>query len=123
MKELILKKCLNCGALVEVYEDCTCSNCGIKCCGEEMKKLEPHCSNNEEESVLTYEVIGDVLVVKVNPNIANEHNVEWVSMVSDEVVGKKFISDKINAATFPYIPGSTLYAYCNEHGLWCTKID
>ena len=29
-KELIIRKCKNCGAMVKVLEDCTCDNCGIK---------------------------------------------------------------------------------------------
>ena len=23
---------------------------------------------------------------------------------------------------FPYVPGSTLYAYCNKHGLWKAEV-
>ena len=30
--ELIIKKCKTCGAMVKVLKDCTCENCGIKCC-------------------------------------------------------------------------------------------
>ena len=28
--------CAKCGALVKVLIDCTCENCGIKCCGEHL---------------------------------------------------------------------------------------
>ena len=28
-----------CGAMVKVLIDCTCENCGIKCCGEAMKQI------------------------------------------------------------------------------------
>ena len=31
--------CEKCGALVKVLIDCTCKNCGIKCCGETMKEI------------------------------------------------------------------------------------
>ena len=31
--------CEKCGALVKVLIDCTCENCGIKCCGETMKEI------------------------------------------------------------------------------------
>lgn len=37
--ELIIKKCLKCGALIEVINDCNCNECGITCCGEPMVKL------------------------------------------------------------------------------------
>mgnify|MGYP006338318157 CR=1 FL=1 len=39
---LIIKKCMSCGAIVKVLKDCTCNNCGIKCCGEEMQILLPN---------------------------------------------------------------------------------
>lgn len=31
--------CEKCGAMVKVLIDCTCPNCGIKCCGEVMKEI------------------------------------------------------------------------------------
>lgn len=31
--------CEKCGALVKVLIECTCENCGIKCCGENMKEI------------------------------------------------------------------------------------
>ena len=31
--------CEKCGALVKVLIDCTCENCGIRCCGEMMKEI------------------------------------------------------------------------------------
>jgi len=58
-KQFKLKKCTKCGATVEVLKDCTCDNCGIKCCGQEMIEL---VSNTEDASfekhVPTYEVVG-----------------------------------------------------------------
>ena len=32
-------RCEKCGAMVKVLIDCTCPNCGIKCCGEVMKEI------------------------------------------------------------------------------------
>ena len=40
-KELTIKKCTSCGALVKVFQDCKCNNCGIQCCGTEMETLVP----------------------------------------------------------------------------------
>ena len=31
--------CEKCGAMVKVLIECTCENCGIKCCGEVMKEI------------------------------------------------------------------------------------
>lgn len=33
------RKCLQCGAIVKVIKDCTCEDCGIKCCGEKMQTV------------------------------------------------------------------------------------
>ena len=37
MEKIVL--CEKCGAMVKVLIDCTCTNCGIKCCGETMKEI------------------------------------------------------------------------------------
>lgn len=121
MRELVIKKCEGCGALVEVLQDCTCENCGIKCCGKEMTKLIPN--TDKEKNIPEYEVVGDTIVVSVNKEMDEENFIEWVSMVSDEVVGKKFLKvGKNPKVTFPYVPGSKLYAYCNRHGLWSNEV-
>ena len=41
-------RCEKCGAMVKVLIDCTCENCGIKCCGETMKEI----SKEEAEKLL-----------------------------------------------------------------------
>ena len=58
--ELIIKKCKSCGAMVKVLKDCTCENCGIKCCGEEMEILVPNSVDAAvEKHVPTYEKVED----------------------------------------------------------------
>ena len=37
--------CEKCGAMVQVLIDCTCENCGIKCCGETMKEISEEKAN------------------------------------------------------------------------------
>ena len=37
MEKIVL--CEKCGAMVKVLIECTCKNCGIKCCGETMKEI------------------------------------------------------------------------------------
>ena len=32
-------RCEKCGAMVKVLIECTCDNCGIKCCNEPMKEI------------------------------------------------------------------------------------
>ena len=58
--ELLIKKCASCGALVKVIEDCNCENCGIKCCGEEMKLLIPNSVDAAvEKHIPTYRLVED----------------------------------------------------------------
>ena len=125
MKELILKKCLKCGAMVEVLEDCNCENCGITCCGEQMKKLVPNMVDAaSEKHIPQYEIVENEIVVRVNHVMEEEHYIEWIALVSDNRIGKKFLLKGDNpVVTFPYIKGSTIYTYCNRHGLWSNKVD
>ena len=65
-KEFIVKKCIHCGAVVKVLEECNCA-CGIQCCGEEMKTLVPNSVDAAvEKHVPAYEVKDEKLFVKVN---------------------------------------------------------
>ena len=125
MRELIIKKCLSCGATVEVIEDCNCPGCGIRCCNKEMVALKPNSVDAAfEKHVPTYEVIEDsTIVVNVNHVMEEGHYIEWIAMASDDKVGKKFLKPGENpTVTFPYIPGSKIYAYCNKHALWSSDV-
>ena len=123
MRELVIKKCLKCGALVEVLKDCTCGDCGIKCCGEQMKTLNPNSVDAAvEKHVPVCEVKCKKLVATVNHVMEEDHYIEWIALVTDTEVYKQFFKPGEKAvAKFPYIPGSVVYEFCNKHGLW--KVD
>ena len=123
--ELLIKKCQSCGALVKVINDCTCENCGIKCCGEEMKLLVPNSVDAAvEKHVPTYEKVEDEIFVKVNHVMEKEHFIEWVCLVADNrEYMVKFYPEQNAECRFPYVSGSTLYAYCNKHGLWKKDVE
>ena len=38
----MLKRCNKCGALLKVFKDCNCDNCGITCCGEQLENIKPN---------------------------------------------------------------------------------
>lgn len=124
-KELVIKKCLNCGAVVKVFEDCNCSDCGIKCCGEQMKIMKANSVDAAvEKHVPTYEVLGEVLKVRVNHVMEDDHYIEWICLKtynSEEYVYFKAGEDAY--AEFRNVQSGTLYAYCNKHGLWSTEIN
>ena len=123
--ELIIKKCKSCGAIVKVIEDCNCEGCKIKCCGETMEKLVPNSVDAAvEKHVPTYEKIGDEILVKVNHVMEKEHYIEWICMVNEnKECMVKLYPEQEAEARFKYIPGSTLYAYCNKHGLWKAEVE
>ncbi len=124
MKELIIKKCAKCGAMIEVLQDCKCKGCGIMCCEQPMQVVKPNSVDASfEKHCPTYKVVENQILVTVNHVMDDAHYVEWVALVGDGKVGKKFFVPHTDAQVlFPYIPGSTLYAYCNLHGLWSTQV-
>ena len=94
MRELILKKCNNCNALVKVINDCNC-RCGIMCCDEEMETLISNMSDGSQEKhkpIVT--VKNDKIIVEVNHVMESEHLIEWICLVSDTC--EKFIYLTIN---------------------------
>lgn len=123
-KELVIKKCAHCGATVEVLDNCNCK-CGFVCCGEEMNTLVPNSVDAAvEKHVPTYEVNGDKVFVKVNHVMDEDHFIEWISLVADDRVCRYVLEPGKQAEChFKYIPGSTLYAYCNKHGLWKADVE
>ena len=123
--ELIVKKCMKCGAIIIPYKDCTCDGCGIKCCGEEMQEL---IANSEDASfekhIPNYEIDQDEISVTVNHVMEKEHYIEFIALVSDTKIYLEKLYPEMNAQVrFKHIKGASLYAYCNKHGLWMSKID
>lgn len=124
-RELVIKKCKNCGAIVKVINDCNCTDCGIKCCGETMEKIVPNSVDASfEKHIPTVEVNGDKIKVVVNHVMEEEHYIEWICFVSDEKECIKYFKPgDVAEAEFRYIPGSKVYAYCNKHDLWMKEIN
>ena len=124
-KELVVKKCLKCGALAKVLKDCECENYGIKCCGEEMKALVPNSVDAAvEKHVPEYEVKDGKIFVKVNHVMEEDHYIEWISIVFEgKEVTTYFKPGEKPTAHCKYVPGPTIYAYCNKHGLWKKDVE
>ena len=124
-KELIIRKCKNCGAIVKVLEDCKCVDCGITCCGETMEVQVPNSVDAAiEKHVPTYEKVEDEIFVKVNHVMEKKHYIEWISLVTD---GKEYFiqlyPEQDAEVRLPYIKNSMIYAYCNKHGLWKKEVE
>lgn len=123
--KLVIKKCKQCGAMVNVLIDCTCNDCGIKCCGEEMVELVPNSVDASFEKHLpVYEKVEDEVYVTVNHVMEKEHFIEWIALVTDNKQCIRKLYPEQNAEVrFKYIPGSSIYAFCNKHGLWKTDVE
>ena len=122
--ELIIKKCLKCGALFEVINDCKCDECQIKCCEEPVIELIPNSIDASfEKHIPTYEIINDEIYVKVNHVMEDDHFIMWIALVNEKVTEKvKLLVNEPAECKFKYIKGSKLYAYCNKHGLWTCDV-
>ena len=121
---LVLKKCLKCGALIKVIKDCNCPECGIKCCGEVMKELNTNTSDGAvEKHKPTHIVDGDNLIVTVNHVMDNDHYIEWIALITEEREEFRYLKpgDKPEVV-FPKVKSGHIYSYCNKHGLWMEEI-
>lgn len=124
MKELFLKKCSKCGALIKVIKDCNCEDCGIKCCGDVMANVKPNSVDAAfEKHVPTYEVTEDKIIVTVNHVMEDDHYIEWICLVSNEAEEYKYFNSGDSCTCeFKKVNDGVLYSYCNKHGLWKSDI-
>ena len=120
----MLKVCKKCGAMVDVISDCTCDNCGIRCCGEPMLEVIANSTDaSVEKHKPTYEIVGEYIVANVPHAMEDEHYIQFIGIVSSKVNAKKYFkAGETPKAIFPYINGSKLISYCNKHGLWETEV-
>ena len=124
MKELVIKKCHKCGALVKVIKDCTCDNCGINCCNEPMKELKANESDgNVEKHKPTYTKKDNKLTVTVNHVMEEGHYIEWICLLTDKEEKYIYLNpDEEPTVTFDNVNEGKIYSYCNKHGLWVEDI-
>lgn len=124
MKDYVVRKCAKCGALIRVMEDCNCPDCGITCCGKEMTKLKPNSTDASiEKHIPCYEEIEGKVYVKVNHVMDEDHYIEWISFVYDDIEITTYLTPgKMATAHGKYVKGMKIYAYCSKHGLWVTEV-
>ena len=122
MRDLKLRKCDSCGALVKVINDCHCK-CEINCCDEIMKEIIPNSVDAaKEKHIPEYSVNDGVTYVRVNHVMDSDHYIEWIALVNDEIEEVHYFKPREEAeVTFNYDKG-ILYSYCNKHGLWKIEI-
>ena len=120
----VIKRCESCKALVLAIHDCNCGDCGINCCGENMKELKPNSVDAAfEKHVPTYEISDSKIRVKVNHVMDEDHYIEWIACVTDSSQDIRYFNPHEEAyCEFDFKEGAKLYAYCNKHSLWESKV-
>ncbi len=118
--------CRHCGNLIGILH-----NAGVPmmCCGQKMEALVPNTTDAAEEKHLPVVTIKDgaifVNVGEVNHPMTKEHYIEWI-YVETENGGQRRILKPGDKTTVTFCIGEdkpiAVYAYCNLHGLWMTKI-
>lgn len=124
-KELVLKKCDKCGALIKVIKDCNCDDCTIECCGKKMTTIKSNSVDASfEKHVPTYEINGNDIIVSVSHVMEEDHYIKWISLVSENKEETIYLKPGMDAkVTFKNVKNGNLYSYCNKHGLWENKIN
>ena len=125
MKELVIKKCLKCGATIKAIKDCECDDCGIKCCGESMKEMKANSADAAvEKHKPTYTIENDKLIVTVNHVMEEDHYIEWICLLTENKEEYVYLKPGVEAkVSFNKVKTGKIYSYCNKHGLWVTNIE
>ena len=120
-ERLEVYKCEACGNIVEVVNG---GEGELVCCGDPMKRMtENTVDAAKEKHVPVIEFVDGGVKVKVGdvPHPMEEkHYIQWIEVIADGEVYKKFLTPNTAPEAFFALKGTTLTAreYCNLHGLW-----
>ena len=117
--------CKTCGNIIGLIHG---NAAPLRCCGQAMELLEANVMDAAtEKHVPVYEKVEDEIVVRVGSvehPMEKEHYIMWIAQVTDNRTTRvRLYPEQATETRFPYIPGSTLYAYCNKHGLWKSEVE
>ena len=124
-KNVRFYKCKVCGNIIGLIHG---NSNNIKCCGEEMELLVANSVDAAvEKHVPVYEKVENEIIVRVGETehpMEADHYIMWIAQVSeDRTTRVRLCPGQSTEVRFPNIPKSTLYAYCNKHGLWKKEIE
>ena len=122
MKNVKFYVCPHCGNIVEMVHD---AGVNPVCCGQKMKELIPGSVDASAEkhvpAVKVADGIVEVNVGSVDHPMVDVHWIEWVELVSDKGIQRKYLNPgeapKVKFLLDEEKP-LAVYAYCNLHGLW-----
>lgn len=118
--------CRHCGNLVQMVHD---AGVPMMCCGQKMELLEPNTVEASGEKHLPVATVqGDVVHVEVGATLhpmLEEHSIQWVYLETENgsqlralKPGQQPVADFALHGEKPV----AVYAYCDLHGLWMTKV-
>ncbi len=118
--------CRHCGNLIGMLHN---SGVPMMCCGQKMEPLVPNTVDAASEKHLPVVTVKDgtinVNIGSVNHPMTSEHYIEWI-YIEMENGGRRIVFKPRDepCATFCAEKDKPIavYAYCNLHGLWMTKI-
>lgn len=114
-------KCPICGNVVEVLH---AGGGQLVCCGQPMELLSPKSEDvGFEKHLPVVEQLGNTVTVKIGsiPHpMEDGHYIEWIEVITDNQVYKKFLKPNEEAIAVFEITGNVIQTrcYCNLHGLW-----
>lgn len=114
-------KCEACGNIIEVLEG---GEGELVCCGEPMKLMtENTVDAAKEKHVPVVETVAGGINVKVGevPHPMEEkHYIQWIEVIADGDVHRKFLAPNDKPEAFFAIQADAMAVreYCNLHGLW-----
>ena len=118
--------CRHCGNLVGMVHT---SGVPMICCGEKMEALVPNTTEAAGEKHLpVVSVEGDTVRVAVG-SVAHpmtpEHSIQWIYLETEQGGQRKALQPGDAPEAVFALTGDkpvAVYAYCNLHGLWMTKL-
>jgi transcriptional regulator with XRE-family HTH domain len=112
MKNMNFYACQGCGNVTT-----SMGAIGISCCGRILEPMLSKPENNEHE--ITVHEIEDDYFVTIQHEMSRDHYISFVAYISyDRLMFIKLYPEQNAELRFPKMHGGTLYAYCNQHGLW-----
>ena len=120
-KRLQVYRCDMCANIVEVLHE---GAGALFCCGQEMKRFEENtvdASREKHVPVIEKTAAGvKVRVGSVPHPMEEKHYIEWIELVADGVVCRRFLKPGDRPEAEFAVSGAQLSAraLCNLHGLW-----
>ena len=124
MDRIKFYKCPVCGNIIEVVDG---DISRVRCCGKELEEMVANTVDAAvEKHVPVYEIEGHEIIAKVGEVIhpmEEKHYIKFITLVTeDRVIRVDLNPGEEPVVKFPYVSETTVYEYCNLHGLWKNDI-